>query len=353
MSFIGIHKPLSRKVKIAATLLSFILPLALWCTVSYVPFVYHPLVEVTDAGGSMLCVPGDEIERSVFNQENASLKAEGSAAMKGKRANPVYLPAPHEVAKALVTSFRTPPKRDGDVWFHESLLHSIKIVFLGFFISMLLGLPLGILCGSVPFFEKLIEPFIEFFRYFPAPVFGALMVAILGINDAPKVAIIFIGTFFQMLPMTAATTLRAETALVEAAETLGASQKRVLWHVIIPNVAPNLFKDMRILLGWAWTYLIVAEVVGTSSGITWFINQQAKYRVFENVYAAIVILGCIGLFCDAFLAWLGRQVFAWQNGSTSSLGKVKRELCSPSNYVFSFRLTPEEKKLKEANNGKL
>ena len=55
----------------------------------------------------------------------------------------------------------------------------------------------------------------------------------------------------------------------------------------------------------------------------------------------------------AFLAWLGRQIFAWQDGSTSSLGKVKRELCSPSNYVFSFRLTPEEKKLKEANNGKL
>ena len=350
---IGIRKEAGKRGRIILAILSFALPLALWCAVSYIPFIYHPLIQITGAGGSMFCEPGDEIARENFEEENANLLAVGEVPMKGVRINPAYLPAPHSVAKALVTAFRTPPKRDGDVWFYESILHSIKIVFLGFFLSSLVGLPLGILSGSIPFVERLTAPFIEFFRYFPAPVFGALAVAVLGINDAPKIAIIIIGTFFQQVPMLSATTRHADPALTEAARTLGASPLRVLMKVIIPEIAPKIYKDMRILLGWAWTYLIVAEVVGTSSGITWFINQQAKYRNFDNVYAAIVILGIIGLGCDLVLSRIGKDLFAWEDGRVSFLVKLRRELTAPKNYVFSFRLTEAEKELKEKNNGKL
>ena len=79
----------------------------------------------------------------------------------------------------------------------------------------------------------------------------------------------------------------------------------------LPGVAVDLYRDMRILLGWAWTYLVVAEVVGTSTGITWFINQQARYRIYDKVYAAILIIGIIGLVTDSILAWLGRRLFPW------------------------------------------
>lgn len=350
---IGIRKEIGKKGTMILAVLSFLLPLAIWCTVSYVPFIYHPLVHITDAGGSMFCEAGDEIAKENFIEENESLRDAGEKEMKGFRVNPAYLPAPHQVAMAFVTAFRTPPKRDGDVWFYESILHSVRIVFLAFFLSSLVGLPLGILSGSIPFVEKLTAPFLEFFRYFPAPVFGALAVAILGINDAPKIAIIIIGTFFQQVPMISATTRRADPALTEAARTLGASPIRVLLKVIIPEIAPKLYKDMRILLGWAWTYLIVAEVVGTSSGITWFINQQAKYRNFDNVYAAIMILGIIGLGCDMILARIGKDLFAWEDGRVALLGRIRRELMGPRNYVFAFRLTVEEKALKEKNNGKL
>jgi NitT/TauT family transport system permease protein len=74
---------------------------------------------------------------------------------------------------------------------------------------------------------------------------------------------------------------------------------------------------MRILLGWAWTYLIVAEVVGTMSGITFFINQQARYRNFDNVYAAIFMIGIIGLTSDMLLAGLGKVLFPWKRRSAS------------------------------------
>ena len=74
---------------------------------------------------------------------------------------------------------------------------------------------------------------------------------------------------------------------------------------------PQLYRDQRILLGWAWTYLIVAELIGTSSGITFFITQQARYQHFENVYGAILIIGLVGSLTDVALGRLGRWLFPW------------------------------------------
>ena len=154
--------------------------------------------------------------------------------------------------------------------------------------------------------------FIEFFRYLPAPAFGALAVAILGIHSAPKIAIIFIGTFFQQVLVVSNTTRKLDPSLLEAALTLGAKRITLLFRVVVPGIITFLFKDLRILLGWAWTYLIVAELIGTSSGITWFITQQARYKNFDNVYAAIMIIGIIGLTTDLILARLGKRMFPWE-----------------------------------------
>ena len=179
-------------------------------------------------------------------------------------------------------------------------------------LAILLGVPLGILCGTYRFFSRLQEPFIEFFRYLPAPAFGALCVAILGIDDGPKIAIIFIGTFFQQVLVISNTVRKVDPALIEAAQTLGARGWKLVRRVVIPAAITDIYTDMRILLGWAWTYLIVAEVVGTMSGITFFINQQARYRNFDNVFAAIGMIGIIGLTSDMFLAWLSTVLFPWK-----------------------------------------
>jgi NitT/TauT family transport system permease protein len=153
----------------------------------------------------------------------------------------------------------------------------------------------------------------------PAPAFGALAVAVLGIYDAPKIAIIVIGTFFQQVLVIANTVRRHDPGLIEAAQTLGARPRQLLLRVIVPSCIVDLYNDQRILLGWAWTYLLVAEVVGVSSGITFFINQQAKYRNFDNVYAAIIIIGIIGLATDQALAFIGERIFAWKNPRPSRI----------------------------------
>ena len=300
-----------RHARTLLTIGSFVLPILVWCLVSYVPFVWHPKVLVEEAGGVDYFQAGMLVDRPEFEQQLAEMKKQGLLLPSGSAANPIYLPAPHEVAQALYTGFTKAPEGRGMPWLHESLWHSIQIIFWGFFISSCIGVPLGILCGTYASLGRLNEPFIEFFRYLPAPAFGALAVAVLGIYDGPKIAIIFIGTFFQQVLIIANTTRKLENTLIEAAKTLGTRGLRLITHVVIPGVLPDLYRDQRILLGWAWTYLIVAELIGTSSGITWYITQQARYQHFENVYAAIILIGIIGFGSDLLLGRLGRKLFPW------------------------------------------
>lgn len=311
-SWFAIGRELAPRRRLTLSILSFVLPLLVWSLVSYVPFVWHPDVIVTDPGSVSYFTADMQMERAVFDKEVETARAAHTALPQGRPANPIYLPAPHEVAKAFYTAFTTEPQRRDEKWLHESLWSSIQVIFWGFMISSLFGLPLGILAGTYDVFARITEPFIEFFRYLPAPAFGALAVAILGIYNAPKIAIIFIGTFFQQVLVISNTTRKLDRSLIEAAMTLGAKRTALLFKVVIPGVVTHLFKDMRILLGWAWTYLIVAELIGTSTGITFFITQQARYKNFANVYAAIFMIGVLGLSTDLFLSWLGRHMFPWE-----------------------------------------
>jgi len=318
--WLGLKQELPAQRRFWLAVCSFLAPLGLWCLVSYVPWLWHPLVHVTDPGEVEFLSEGMELPRTDFESGNAEALKSGLAPGRGHRVNPVYLPAPHEVAKAFYTAFLTEPRLPNEPWFHESLGHSIRVIFWGFLISSAVGVPLGILCGAYRFFARLQEPFIEFFRYLPAPAFGALCVAVLGINDAPKVAIIVIGTFFQQVLVISNTVRKVDPSLIEAAETLGARGFKLLRRVILPASISEIYTDMRILLGWAWTYLIVAEVIGTMSGITFFINQQARYRNFDNVYAAIAMIGIIGFATDRFLAWLGVRLFPWKQEAQARTG---------------------------------
>ncbi len=309
---------LSTKRTRVLTIVSFLLPLLIWSAISYLPFLWHPKIKIVEPGDVSYFKINMLVDREVFDKETLKVKEVGKVLPIGTRANPIYLPAPHEVAKAFVTSFTTEPQRRSEQWLHESLWHSITIIFFGFILSSLVGVPIGVLCGTYAAVSRINEPFIEFFRYLPAPAFGALAVAVLGIYDGPKIAIIFIGTFFQQVLIVSNTTRKLDISLLEAALTLGAKRMQLLFKVVIPGILPDLFRDLRILLGWAWTYLIVAELIGTSSGITWFITQQARYKNFDNVFAAIMMIGIIGLLSDIILAKLGKYIFPWERSANKA-----------------------------------
>ncbi len=232
----------------------------------------------------------------------------------GIPANPAYLPTPGEVLKTGWRDFTTPPSNDGATM-KQRFFSSIRVIFSGFLWACLVGVPIGILCGTYDVFAKLFEPFTDFFRYMPAPTFSTLLVAVLLADDAPKIALVFIGTLPHMLLMVAKTTRQLDASLLEAAQTLGASPRQMVGHVVIPGILPNLYNDLRILLGWAWTWLVIAELIGVKSGLTEFIETQGRFRNFDRVFPVIILIGITGFVTDQFLAWLHGILFPWAGKS--------------------------------------
>jgi NitT/TauT family transport system permease protein len=321
--WLAVRQDLGARRRAVLGVLAFLLPLGIWSAFSYLPFLWHPKMLVLSPGETYLA-EGKRYDREAFAEANAAAAAEGKALAAGEPANPVFLPAPHEVAIALVAGFQEPPQNHSDSWLHERIFESLRVIFWGFFWSSVFGIPLGILCGSFMLFARLTEPFVDFIRYMPAPAFGTLLVAILGTQEAPKVAVIFVGTFFQMVLVLANTTRQMDPGLLEAAQTLGADNRRLLTRVVVPGVLPRLYVDMRILLGWAWTYLIVAELIGEKSGITAYIQQQGRYFEFDKVYAGIILIGLLGLVTDQVLQALGRRLFPWEADAATGPGWLAR-----------------------------
>ncbi|MEO0964528.1 MAG: ABC transporter permease [Planctomycetota bacterium] len=229
----------------------------------------------------------------------------------GVSATPVFLPAPHECIAAAWDDFTAEPANN-QPYMYERLLSSLRVVFGGFLMAAIIGLPIGVLCGSYDLFSKMVEPFTDFFRYMPAPTFSLLLVAAFGVEGAPKIALVFIGTVPHMILMIANTTRLLDCNLIEAAQTLGADRGTLMSRVIMPGIIPNVYTDLRVLLGWAWTWLVIAELIGTKTGLTAFIDTQGDRRNFDRVFPVIIMIGVIGFTTDQTLQALARVLFPWE-----------------------------------------
>ncbi|MEM7791525.1 MAG: ABC transporter permease [Verrucomicrobiota bacterium] len=234
----------------------------------------------------------------------------------GVPSNPVYLPSPHEVVSKGLQDFTFRSEGESPSMF-QRYKHSLRIVFSGFLLAAAVGVPLGVMCGTFDFFSRLFEPFIDFFRYMPAPAFSTLLVAVFLAHDAPKIALVFVGTFFQLVLVVANTTRQLDTSLLEAAQTLGAKKLTLIKRVILPGILPDLYNDMRILLGWAWTWLVIAELIGVKSGLTEFMDTQGRFRNFDSVFPIIILIGVTGFVTDQFLSSLRKYLFPWTPESSN------------------------------------
>ncbi len=181
----------------------------------------------------------------------------------------------------------------------------------GFAIAAALALPLGILMGAYKPVEAFFEPFVSFARYLPASAFIPLLILWAGTGEAQKLSVIFIGSFFQLVIMIAVAVGSIRRDLVDAAYTLGSSDRTLVARVLLPNAAPEIAEILRMVLGWAWTYVIVAELIGASSGIGHMIvNSQALLNTGQIIFG-IIIIGLIGLVSDYLFKAANRRMFPW------------------------------------------
>lgn len=181
----------------------------------------------------------------------------------------------------------------------------------GFVIAAAIALPLGVAMGAYKPVEAFFEPFVSFARYLPASAFIPLLILWAGIGEAQKLAVIFIGSFFQLVLMIAVTVGNTRRDLVEAAYTLGVKDAGLIRRVLIPGAAPEIAETLRMVLGWAWTYVIVAELIGASSGIGHMITDSQALLATDQIIFGIIVIGLIGLASDLLFKWVNRRAFPW------------------------------------------
>jgi NitT/TauT family transport system permease protein len=181
----------------------------------------------------------------------------------------------------------------------------------GFAIAAALALPLGVAMGAYKPVEAFFEPFVSFARYLPASAFIPLLILWAGIGEAQKLAVIFIGSFFQLVLMITVVVGNTRRDLVEAAYTLGSTDASLVRRVLIPGAAPEIAEILRMVLGWAWTYVIVAELIGASSGIGHMITDSQALLATDQIIFGIIVIGLIGLVSDMAFKAANRRLFPW------------------------------------------
>ena len=181
----------------------------------------------------------------------------------------------------------------------------------GFILAALLAVPLGIAMGAFKPVEAFFEPFVSFARYLPASAFIPLLILWAGVGEAQKLLVIFIGSVFQIILMVAVIVGGARRDLVEAAYTLGANSRGIVKRVLIPGAAPGIAETLRLVLGWAWTYVIVAELIGSSSGIGHMITDSQALLNTGQIIFGIIVIGVIGLISDFLFKAANARLFPW------------------------------------------
>jgi NitT/TauT family transport system permease protein len=195
--------------------------------------------------------------------------------------------------------------------FIKDILISIYRIILSFAAACTIAIPLGILMGSFRVAESFFNPFVMAWRYLPAPSFIPILLMWFGTGDAPKLALLFIGVVFFLITMIMDYTKSVGNELLETAMTLGGNRWQILWTVIVPAVMPNIVVAMRQMLAVSWTYLVIAEIVASSTGIGAMMMRAKRFLHTDSIMAGIVVIGILGLMFDFLFKTAHRRLFPY------------------------------------------
>lgn len=218
--------------------------------------------------------------------------------------NALFFPPPSNIAVTLWGMFH-----DENLLYHTGV--SMARVWGAFLLSAVMAIPLGILMSCYRSVGAACEPIVDFIRYLPVPALVPLSIIWFGVGEETKIFLLWLGTFFQLILLVADDMRRVPQEYIEIARTVGARPIQVLSHVAFRAMLPNLVDNLRISLGWCWTYLIIAEIVAADSGLGFVIWTARRYMQTSEVMAGVVTIGLIGLLSDQLLRLLHRRMFRY------------------------------------------
>jgi len=217
---------------------------------------------------------------------------------------PLFLPSPRAVMSRLA-ELGSSGKLLGDT------LVSIYRITVGFLISTLFALPIGVLIGSYRTWEAAIEPLVDFIRYMPVVAFVPLTILWTGTGDLQKFLIIWIGTFFQQVLLVMDNVKSVPRDFINLGRTLAMPERMILARIILPSALPAIWDSMRISLGWAWTWLVVAELVAATSGLGYRITTAQRFFQTDTIFGYLLLLGILGLATDQGMKLASRGLFRY------------------------------------------
>jgi NitT/TauT family transport system permease protein len=202
---------------------------------------------------------------------------------------------------------------DDTVW--DDLKVSFLRVTAGFLLSALIGVPLGIFIGSFKLVEGLVQPLTEFVRYVPVPALIPILMLLFDLGELSKIMLIFVGTFFQLVLMVADEVRRVPYELLQASFTLGARRGEAIRLVLWKSAMPGIFDALRLCNGWAWTYLVVAELIAANEGLGYRVLKFYRFVQTPKIFVYLALLGALGLLLDFAFRRFNKRLFHWADTS--------------------------------------
>lgn len=218
--------------------------------------------------------------------------------------NPLLVPSPLQV---LVTLYELFAERS----FLSDVGISVARILGSFLAACVIAIPLGVLMGSFKAVEAFVNPFVSAWRYLPAPAFIPILLMWFGTGEEPKLALLFLGVIFFLITLIMDHTAQVRAELIETAMTLGASRSQILWTVVVPAVLPSIVVSMRQMLAIAWTYLVIAEIIASTTGIGAMMMRARRFLHTDDIMAGILTIGVLGLLFDIGFRWLYRALFPY------------------------------------------
>jgi len=216
----------------------------------------------------------------------------------------VFLPTPQTAAVATVVLVE-------DFGLLNDIAISVYRIITGFILACIVSIPLGLWLGVNTKARAALEPIVGFTRYLPPSALVPLFILWFGIGDLEKVLLIFAGVTPYLTMLTFDAVSRSNRNTVAAGYTLGATKNQIVRRIILPQSMPQIWDAMRLMFGAAWTFVVLAEIVASTSGLGHLIITSQRFLQTEKVIAAVLIIGVLGLLTDYLFAWTYKKFFPW------------------------------------------
>ena len=222
---------------------------------------------------------------------------------------PLFLPSPQAVAQQF-WEYVTGTANDKPLWQH--FVASMGRVFAAFALAVVTAVPVGIAMGMSRVARGIFDPPIEFYRPLPPLSYLPLIIIWFGIDELPKVLLIFLSCFAPLALAARSGMKSASQEQINAAYSMGASYGQVIRHIILPSALPEILVGMRIAIGFGWTTLVAAEMVAANVGLGQMVLNASNFLRTDIVIMGIVVIGVVAYLFDLLMRWVEKRLVPWK-----------------------------------------